>query len=95
MIIHSDTLPWSDSSLNRDLVTERDLITAFDVIAYFWDVFIEHLQRVRLANRGRSHDQTPGPVPFGTCICSNVENIYSWTCHKLEVYEFKICKKKK
>ena len=25
--------------------------------------------------------RTPGPVPFGTCICSNVETILSWTCH--------------
>ena len=26
---------------------------------------MEHLQRVRLANRGRLLLQTPGPVPFG------------------------------
>ena len=24
---------------------------------------------------------TPGIVPFGTCKCSNVETIWSWTCH--------------
>ena len=35
------------------------------------------LQRVRLANRGRLLLRTPGPVPFGTCICSNVETILS------------------
>ena len=35
------------------------------------------LQRVRLANRGRYLLRTPGPVPFGTCICSNVETILS------------------
>ena len=33
--------------------------------------------RVRLANRGRLLLRTPGPVPFGTCICSNVETILS------------------
>ena len=38
-------------------------------------------QRVRLANRGRLLLQTPGPVTFGYCICSNVETILSWTCH--------------
>ena len=27
----------------------------------------------RLANRGRLLLRTPGHVPFGTCICSNVE----------------------
>ena len=30
-----------------------------------------------LANRGRLLLRTPGPVPFGTCICSNVETILS------------------
>ena len=39
------------------------------------------LQRVRLTNRGRLLLRTPGPVPFRTCICSNVETILSWTCH--------------
>ena len=34
--------------------------------------FHRTLQRVRLANRGRFLLRTPGPVPFGTCICSNV-----------------------
>ena len=34
--------------------------------------FHRTLQRVRLANRGRLLLQTPGPVPFGTCICSNL-----------------------
>ena len=35
---------------------------------------------LRLANRGRLLLRTPGPVPFGTCICSNVATILSWTC---------------
>ena len=39
------------------------------------------LQQVRLATRGRLLLRTPGPVPFGTCICSNVETILSSTCH--------------
>ena len=43
--------------------------------------FHRTLQRVRLANRGRLLLRTPGPVPFGTCICSDVETILSWTCH--------------
>ena len=40
-----------------------------------------HLQRMRLANRGRLLLRTPGHVPFGTCICSNLDTILSWTCH--------------
>ena len=39
--------------------------------------FHRTLQRVRLANRGRLLLRTTGPVPFGTCICSNVETILS------------------
>ena len=35
----------------------------------------------KLANRGRLLLWTPGPVSFGTCICSNVETIISWNCH--------------
>ena len=45
--------------------------------------------RVRLANRGRLLLRTPGPVPFGTWICSNVETIPSWTCHVYGPFEFR------
>ena len=47
------------------------------------------LQRVRLANRGRLLLRTPGPVPFGTYICSNVQTILSWTCHVYGPFEFR------
>ena len=70
MIIYSDIRHWSDISLNRDLVTELDLFTVFDVITLFREVSIGHLQRVLLADRGHLLLRTPGPVPFGTCICS-------------------------
>ena len=30
-----------------------------------------------------------GLVPFGTCICSNVETILSWTCHVYGPFEFR------
>ena len=30
---------------------------------------------------GRLLFLTPGPVPLGTCICSNVETIFAWACH--------------
>ena len=51
--------------------------------------FHRTLQRVRLANRGRLLLRTPGPVPFGTSICSNVETILSWTCHVYGPFEFR------
>ena len=51
--------------------------------------FHRTLQRVRLANRGRLLLWTPGPVPFGICICSNVETILSWTCHVYGPFEFR------
>ena len=51
--------------------------------------FHRTLQQVWLANRGRLLLRTPGPVPFGTCICSNVETILSWTCHVYGPFEFR------
>ena len=51
--------------------------------------FHRTLQRVRLANRGRLLLRTPGPVPFGTCICSYVETILSLTCHVYGPFEFR------
>ena len=51
--------------------------------------FNRALPRVRLANRGRLLLWTPGPVQFGTCICSNVETILSWTCHVYRPFEFR------
>ena len=33
--------------------------------------------------------KTSGPVLFGTCICSNVETILSWTCHISGPFEFR------
>ena len=51
--------------------------------------FRRTLQRVRLPNRGCLLLRTPGPVPFGTCICSNVETILSWTCHVYGPFGFR------
>ena len=36
-----------------------------------WKVSLEYLRLVWHADRGRLLLQTPGPVPYGTCICSN------------------------
>ena len=66
MTICSDTLHWSDITLTRDIITEPDIITAFYLITEFRKVSIEHMQRVRLASRGRLLLETPCPVPFGT-----------------------------
>ena len=77
MTIYNDTLNWSDITPICELITELDFITDFDLFTYFGG-FHKTLQRVRLANRGRLLLWTPGPVPFGTCICSNVETILSW-----------------
>ena len=46
-------------------------------------------QRVQLSTNGRLLLRTPGPVPFGTCICSNVETILSWTRHVYGPFEFR------
>ena len=47
MTIYSDTLHWSDISLNHDLVTELNLISDFYIITTVQEVSIEHLQQVK------------------------------------------------
>ena len=87
MTIYNDTLNWSDITPICKLITKLDFITDFDLITNFGG-FHRTLQRLWLANRGRLLLRTPGPVPFGTCICSNVETILSWTCHVYGPFEF-------
>ena len=53
------------------LLLTRTLITNLTFIS------IEHLQRVRHANRGRLILRISCPVPFVTCISSHVEAILS------------------
>ena len=89
MIIFTDTLHWSDISLNRDLVTELDLINVFDGITLFREVSIGHLQRVRLVNRRRLLLRTPAPVPFGTCICSNVRLFFLKLVVSPDLFKFR------
>ena len=88
MTIYNDTLNWSGITPIRELITELDFITDFTLLPNFGG-FHRTLQRVRLANRGRLLLRTPGCVPFGTCICSNVETILSWTCHVYGPFEFR------
>ena len=90
MTIYNDTLNWSDITPICELITELDFITDFDLITkFYFEGFHRTLQRVRLANRGHLLLRTSGPVPFGTCICSNVETILSWTCHIYGPFEFR------
>ena len=84
----NDTLNWSDITPICEFITELDFNTDFDLITEFGG-FDRTLQRVRLANRARLLLRTPGPVPLGTCICSNVETIRSWTCHAYGPFEFR------
>ena len=51
-----------------------DIIPDSTFITEFWVVSIEHLRRVWHAYRGRLLLRTPGPVLFGTCICSTCWN---------------------
>ena len=80
MTIYNDTLNWSDITPICQLITQLDLLPILTLLPNFGG-FYRTLQRVRLANRERLLLRTPGPVIFGTCICSNVETILSWTCH--------------
>ena len=84
---HSGTWPCTmtpslDQTLHQfaNVLPNWILLPILTLLPYFGG-FRRTLQRLRLANRRRLLLRTPGPVPFGTCICSNVENILSWTCH--------------
>ena len=92
---HSGTWPYTmtpsvDQTLHQfaNLLPNRTLIPILTLLPNFGG-FHRTLQRVRLANRGRLLLRTPGPVPFGTCICSYVETILSWTCHVYGPFEFR------
>ena len=92
---HSGTWPYTttpsiDQTLHlfANLLPNWTLIPILTLLPNFGG-FHRTLQRVRLANRGRLLLRTPGPVPFGTCICSNVEIILSWTCHVYGPFEFR------
>ena len=80
---------------NTNLAFQNMNVTFFckkksDVSEFFLFFVIVHLFKSRLlANRGRLLLRTPGPVPFGTCICSNVETILSRTCHVYGPFEFR------
>ena len=92
---HSGTWPYTmtpsiDQILHQfaTLLPNLTLLLILTLLPNFGG-FHRTLQRVRLANRGRLLLRTPGPVPFGTCICSNVETILSWTCHVYGPFEFR------
>ena len=63
-------------SIDQTLHQFASLLPNWTLIPNFGG-FHRTLQWVWLANRGRLLLRTPGPVPFGICICSNVETILS------------------
>ena len=92
---HSGTWPYKmtpsiDKTLHQfaNLLPNWTLIPILTLLPNFGG-YHRTLQRVRLANRGRLLLRTPGPVPFGTCICSNVETILSWACRVCGPFEFR------
>ena len=77
---HTHTLLWLNIALNRDLGTELYLITCIE-FTKLREVSMEDLQRVSHDNKGRLLLRTPGPVPFGTWMFSNVDSSISWAGH--------------
>ena len=93
-ILGHDHIQWHPQLIRHlftpicELITHWTLIPILTLLPNFGG-FHRTLQLVRLANRGRLLLRTPGPIPFGTCICSNVETILSWTCHVYGPFEFR------
>ena len=92
---HYGTWPYTmtpsiDQTLHQfaNLLPSWTLLPILTLLPNFGS-FHRILQRLRLANRGRLLLRTPGPVPLGTCIWSNVETILSWTCHVYGPFEFR------
>ena len=92
---HSGTWPYTmtpsiDQTLHQfaNLLPNWTLLPILTLLPNFGG-FRWALQRVRLAGGGPLLLRTPCPVPFGTCICSNVETILSWACHVYGPFEFR------
>ena len=79
-IIENDHIQWHPPLIRPNFWPSYWSGTFYRIWLFTWlrVVSIEHFQRVRHVNRGRFLLRTPGPVPFGTCIGSNVETIFSW-----------------
>ena len=82
--------PSIDQTLHRfaNVLPNWTLVPILTLLPNFGG-FRRTLQRMQLATRGRLLLLTPGHVPFGTCICSNVETILSLTCHVYGPFEFR------
>ena len=64
--IFAKSISFLDSMTTPDsAIFSLDLSEKINIILSFKEVSIEHLQRVRLANRGRLLLRVPGPVYFG------------------------------
>ena len=87
---HSGKWPYTMTpSIDKTLHQFANLIPNWTLFLPIFGGFHRTLQRMRLANRGRLLLRTPGPVPFGTWICFNVETILSWTCNIYGPFEFR------
>ena len=82
--------PLIDQSLHLivTLLPNLTLSSFLTLQTLFREFSIGNLQRMRLVRRGFLLYQTPGTVPYETCICSSVETIHSWTCHVYGPFEF-------
>ena len=89
MVICSDTLNWSDITPIFEPITELDLITNFDLITKFREVSIEHCNGCGWPTEDAYSSGHLVLSHFGTCICSNVETILSWTCHVYGPFQFR------
>ena len=93
--LHSGTWPYTMAlSIYQTLHQFANLLRNWTLLPILtllpnFGGFHRKLQRVRPANKGCFLLRTPGPVPFVTCICPNVETILSWTCQVYGPFEYR------
>ena len=86
MIIYSDALNMIRHFTNMGTYYRTGPYYRFWPYYKILGAFHRTLHWVRLANRGRLLLRTPGPVPLGTCICSNIDTVFGLRISSISRY---------
>ena len=58
------------------------MVGTTDIMGYITDITEDTMVENSVSLIFQSNiSVTPGPVPYETCICFNIDTIFSWSCH--------------